>query len=162
MKPLSPAERKLLKARAHALRPVVTVGNEGLSAPVLKEIEISLRAHDLIKIRVTGDDRDARLVLLGEICEHSGASPVQHIGKILVVVPRKSGTACAACEKARGAQTAAAYQTQLSKYLSRKGYAQQLRSRPLHCRDSILRGRKTVRADHRLRIKPLHRPCFYP
>jgi putative YhbY family RNA-binding protein len=85
MKPLSPAERKLLKARAHALKPVVTVGNEGLSAPVLKEIEISLRAHDLIKIRVTGDDRDARLALLGEICEHSGASPVQHIGKILVV-----------------------------------------------------------------------------
>jgi RNA-binding protein len=85
MKPLSPAERKLLKARAHALKPVVTVGNEGLSAPVLKEIEVSLRAHNLIKIRVTGDDRDARLALLGEICEHSGASPVQHIGKILLV-----------------------------------------------------------------------------
>jgi RNA-binding protein len=85
MKPLSPAERKLLKARAHALKPVVTVGNEGLSAPVLKEIEISLKAHDLIKIRVTGDDRNARLALLGEICNRSGASPVQHIGKILVV-----------------------------------------------------------------------------
>ena len=85
MKSLSPAERKLLKARAHALKPVVTVGNEGLSAPVLKEIEISLKAHDLIKIRVTGDDRDARLAFLGEICNRSGASPVQHIGKILVV-----------------------------------------------------------------------------
>jgi putative YhbY family RNA-binding protein len=85
MKPLSPAERKLLKARAHALKPVVTVRNEGLSAPVLKEIETCLRAHDLIKIRVTGDDRDARLGRLGEICERSGASPVQHIGKILVV-----------------------------------------------------------------------------
>jgi RNA-binding protein len=85
VKPLSPAERKLLKARAHALKPVVTVGNEGLSAPVLREIETSLKAHDLIKIRVTGDDRDARQALLGEICKCSGASPVQHIGKILVV-----------------------------------------------------------------------------
>ena len=85
MNSLTPAERKLLKARAHALKPVVTVGNEGLSVPVLKEIEISLKAHDLIKIRVTGDDRDARLALLGEICKRSGASPVQHIGKILVV-----------------------------------------------------------------------------
>ena len=85
MKPLSPAERKLLKARAHALKPVVTVGNEGLSASVLKEIETSLKAHDLIKIRVTGDDRELRQVLLGDICNHTGASPVQHIGKILVV-----------------------------------------------------------------------------
>ncbi len=85
MKSLSPAERKLLKARAHALKPVVTVGNERLTAAVLKEIETSLKAHDLIKIRVTGDDRDLRQLLLGEICNRTGASPVQHIGKILVV-----------------------------------------------------------------------------
>jgi RNA-binding protein len=103
MKPLSPAERKLLKARAHALKPVVTVGNEGLSAPVLKEIEISLKAHDLIKIRVTGDDRDARLVLLGEICNRSGASPVQHIGKILVVY-RESQEEPASAPKKRAAR----------------------------------------------------------
>jgi RNA-binding protein len=112
MKPLTPAERKLLKARAHALRPVVTVGNEGLSAAVLKEIEISLKAHDLIKIRVTGDDRDARLALLGEICNRSGASPVQHIGKILVVY-RESQEAPAPpaknarCANSRGAPSAA-------------------------------------------------------
>ena len=61
------------------------MGNERLSASVLKEIETSLRAHDLIKIRVTGDDRDLRQALLGEICNRTGASPVQHIGKILVV-----------------------------------------------------------------------------
>ncbi len=85
MKSLSPAERKLLKARAHALKPVVTVGNERLSAAVLKEIEASLKAHDLIKIRVTGDDRELRQALLGEICNRTDASPVQHIGKILVV-----------------------------------------------------------------------------
>jgi len=103
MKPLSPAERKLLKARAHALKPVVTVGNEGLSAPVLKEIEISLKAHDLIKIRVTGDDRDARLALLGEICNRSGASPVQHIGKILVVY-RESQEQPASAPKKRTAR----------------------------------------------------------
>lgn len=83
--PLSPAERKTLKARAHALRPVVAVGNEGLTPAVLREIETSLRAHELIKIRVAGDDRDARDRLLEEICRHAGAAPVQHIGKILVI-----------------------------------------------------------------------------
>ena len=85
MNPLSPAERKLLKSRAHALRPVVAIGNDGLTPAVLKEIEASLKAHDLIKIRVSGDDRDARQTLLGEVCSRTGASPVQHIGKILIV-----------------------------------------------------------------------------
>ncbi len=85
MKTLAPAERKLLKARAHALKPVVAMGSEGLSAAVIREIEASLKAHDLIKIRVSGEDRDARQALLGEICSRTGASPVQHIGKILVV-----------------------------------------------------------------------------
>ena len=85
MKTLSPAERSLLKARAHLLRPVVMLGSEGLSAAVLKEIDTSLKAHELIKIRAADDDREARVALLGQICSRSGASPVQHIGKILVV-----------------------------------------------------------------------------
>ena len=84
-KPLSPSERKLLKSRAHPLNPLVIVGNAGLTASVLKEIDVCLKAHELIKIRVMGDDRDARQAMLGEICSRSGASPVQHIGKILVV-----------------------------------------------------------------------------
>ena len=85
MTPLSPSERKLLKSRAHPLKPVVAVGNAGLTAAVLKEIEASLKAHELIKVRVIGDDRDARQAMLGKICSRTGASPVQHIGKILVV-----------------------------------------------------------------------------
>jgi putative YhbY family RNA-binding protein len=96
MKSLSSSERKLLKARAHALTPVVTVGNQRLSASVLKEIDTCLKAHDLIKIRVTGDDRDLRQAMLGEICNRTDASPVQHIGKVLVVYreyPEPSATA---------------------------------------------------------------------
>jgi RNA-binding protein len=99
MNRLSPTERKLLKARAHALRPVVAIGNEGLSAAVLKELDTSLRAHDLIKIRVTGDDREARQILLGEICERTGASPVQHIGKILIVYRESSDEPASAPKK---------------------------------------------------------------
>jgi RNA-binding protein len=99
MKTLSPAERKLLKARAHALRPVVTLGSERLSAAVLREIEISLKAHDLIKIRVAGDDREARAALLGDICSRTGASPVQHIGKILIVYRENPEPAAPAAKK---------------------------------------------------------------
>lgn len=99
MKLLSPAERKLLKARAHALKPVVVVGNERLSPAVLKEIDASLKAHDLIKIRVMGEDRDLRQAMLGEICNSTGASPVQHIGKILVVYRENPDPAAPAAKK---------------------------------------------------------------
>jgi RNA-binding protein len=82
---LSPAERSALKARAHALEPVVMVGDAGLSPAVTQEIERCLVAHELIKIRVCGDDRKDREEMLRQICAALGASPVQHIGKILVV-----------------------------------------------------------------------------
>jgi putative YhbY family RNA-binding protein len=84
-KELTPAKRRDLKARAHALHPVVMIGNDGLTPPVLKAIDEALRAHELIKIRAPGEDRDAREALLAAIAAATGASPVQHIGKVLVV-----------------------------------------------------------------------------
>lgn len=85
MKLLNSADRRCLRARAHALNPVVIVSGAGLSDSVMGEIERCLKAHELIKIRVLGDDRLQREDLLAQICERTGASPVQHIGKILVV-----------------------------------------------------------------------------
>jgi putative YhbY family RNA-binding protein len=89
MKPIRPAERRALKARAHSLNPVVIVSDAGLSDSVMAEIDRCLKAHELIKIRVFSDDRAQREDLLAQICERSGASPVQHIGKILVVYREK-------------------------------------------------------------------------
>ena len=83
--PLSPAQRKTLKARAHALHPVVLIGGNGLSPGVLEEIDVSLRAHELIKVQVAGEDRDTRALMMEEICERLGAEAVQSIGRILVV-----------------------------------------------------------------------------
>ena len=82
---LSPAERRALTARAHALEPTVLVGSGGLTPAVAGEIDRTLTAHELIKVRVLGDDRDARADILNRICEDLGAAPVQHIGKVLVV-----------------------------------------------------------------------------
>jgi putative YhbY family RNA-binding protein len=81
---LTPADRKNLKAAAHALDPVVIIGDAGLTAGVLAEIERSLAAHELIKVRVTGDDRDARIALRDRIASELAAAPVQTIGKLLV------------------------------------------------------------------------------
>lgn len=82
---LTSAERRALRARAHALHPVVMVGEAGLTPAVLREVDIALKSHELIKIRVLGDDREQRAGMIGEICAALNAAPVQQIGKILVV-----------------------------------------------------------------------------
>jgi RNA-binding protein len=64
------------------------IGNNGLTEQVLKEIDASLRAHELIKIKVLGDDRALRIEMLEEICEKSNAIAVHHIGKQLVIYRR--------------------------------------------------------------------------
>lgn len=74
-----------LRGLAHKLNPVVMVGNNGLTENVLQEIENSLNAHELIKIKVFGDEREARVAMLEEICEKTGAVKVHHIGKQLVI-----------------------------------------------------------------------------
>jgi RNA-binding protein len=82
---LNPAQRRALKARAHHLQPVVLIGDAGLTPTVLREIDINLKSHELIKIRVFGDDRAARAAMIEAICTPLDAVAVQHIGKILVI-----------------------------------------------------------------------------
>ena len=104
---LSAAERRALRARAHDLDPVVTVAENGLSAAVLKEIDRSLAAHELIKIRVQGDDRVQRAAYLVEVCAVLHAAPVQHIGKLLVVWrPRPADAAAATASPAKNRRPA--------------------------------------------------------
>ncbi|MDY7579584.1 YhbY family RNA-binding protein [Herbaspirillum sp. RTI4] len=89
---LSSAERSELRAEAHALNPVVIIGEAGLTPPVLKEISAGLNIHGLIKIRVFGDDRAARVAMYEAICEQMQAAPVQHIGKLLIIYRPKKET----------------------------------------------------------------------
>ena len=96
MPPLTPALRRELRARAHALHPVVAIGHAGLTESVLHEIDVALKAHELIKIRVHSDDRDARESMLGIACTTLDAAPVQHLGKLLIVwrpAPKKEAPA---------------------------------------------------------------------
>ena len=82
---LSPAERKELKARAHNLNPIVMIGAKGLTDEVVKEVDLALKARELIKVRAPSLDRDAREVAFQALCERTGAEPVQHIGKVFVI-----------------------------------------------------------------------------
>ena len=87
---LTPAERSQLRAQAHALDPVVIIGDAGLTPAVMKEIDANLNAHGLIKVRVFGDEREERVTIYETICAELEAAPVQHIGKLLVIYrPKK-------------------------------------------------------------------------
>ncbi|HJU22285.1 MAG TPA: YhbY family RNA-binding protein [Casimicrobiaceae bacterium] len=85
MKPLDPAQTRALRAKAHHLDPVVAIGQHGLTPAVLHEIDVALRAHELVKVRVIGDDREGREALLASICAELDCFPVQQIGKLLVL-----------------------------------------------------------------------------
>ncbi len=82
---LTTGERKVHRAEAHHLDPVVMIGNDGLTAAVIKETDAALNAHGLIKIRVLGDDRTAREAMYTQLAEELSAAQIQHIGKLLVL-----------------------------------------------------------------------------
>jgi RNA-binding protein len=81
---LTPKERQALKARSHALKPVVLLGASGLTEAVIKEIDRALTAHELVKVKVPGDDRAEREAMFAKLADQLSAAPVQIIGKLLV------------------------------------------------------------------------------
>ena len=132
---LLPAQRRELRARAHHLSPVVTVADNGLAPGVIAELERSLQAHELIKVRVQGAEREQRDLLMQELCAALDAAPVQHIGNILVVwrqrreVEKKSSVAVpkrapsAATAKSAAAFSAVARRAALTKAAAEKARA---------------------------------------
>jgi RNA-binding protein len=82
---LTARERSHLKARAHALEPVVHIGHGGLTEAVFGEIERALAAHELIKVRAGAAERDDRATMREAICARTGAAHVQSVGKVMVL-----------------------------------------------------------------------------
>lgn len=79
---------KHLKALAHHRKPVVTVGAAGVTDPVLAEIRLALKAHELVKIKLPALERGERDSLLARICRDTQAESVQHIGRMGVIYRR--------------------------------------------------------------------------
>lgn len=86
---LAKDEIKNLKARAHKLKPVVMIGQHGLSESVLKEIDSTLAHHELIKIKIAAEDKGECLTLGEAICEQLKAEFIQSIGHVIVIYRKK-------------------------------------------------------------------------
>jgi len=82
---LSARERAHLKARAHALEPVVRIGHAGVTAELAAETDRALTAHELIKVGIASADREERVAMGNALAERLDATPVHRVGKILIL-----------------------------------------------------------------------------
>jgi RNA-binding protein len=82
---LTERQKRHLRKLAHPLRPVVHIGDAGLTEPVASETERALRDHELIKVKVRAADRDARDRMLEDLAQRTGSALVQRIGHVAVL-----------------------------------------------------------------------------
>ncbi|MGI9344316.1 MAG: ribosome assembly RNA-binding protein YhbY [Gammaproteobacteria bacterium] len=85
---LDDKQKKYLRGLAHDLKPVVHVGNSGVSPGVTAELDRNLDHHELIKVRIRVGDRESRDAALREIVDHSAADLVGRIGNIAILFRR--------------------------------------------------------------------------
>lgn len=78
-------QRQALKAAAHHLKPVVRIGQKGITEPLIRETDIALKTHELIKIQIQQDEREARRRAASELAEATGAILVHQIGKTFIL-----------------------------------------------------------------------------
>ena len=81
-KVLTSKQKQYLKSLAHPLKPVVILGANGLTEGVMVEIENAIAHHELVKVKIPGDDRETRAAIVATVVEHTGAQLVQTIGKV--------------------------------------------------------------------------------
>ena len=82
---LSESQKKYLRGLGHSLKPLIMVGDAGLSEALLAEFDSTLQHHELIKVRVRAGDREARDAIIEKLCEVSSATLVQRIGNVALV-----------------------------------------------------------------------------
>jgi RNA-binding protein len=85
---LTEHQKKHLRGLGHKLRPVIMIGDAGLSASLLEEYERTLEHHELIKVKIRVGDREARDGIIDDLCEKSGAELVQRIGNTALLFRR--------------------------------------------------------------------------
>lgn len=87
---ISKAKIRELRSQAHNLNPVVMLGSKGYTDTVQAEIERALFDHELIKIRISGYERDERQALAQHICEIHQAALVQMLGHVLTIYKKRT------------------------------------------------------------------------
>jgi RNA-binding protein len=85
---LSPSQRRYLRSLAHDLHPVILLGNKGATEAVLKELDLALSHHELVKVKLSGGDKEERDAQISFLADGTRAESVQQIGHIVVLFRR--------------------------------------------------------------------------
>ncbi len=83
-KKLNTKQNQHLRRLAHHLKPVIIIGNAGLTDAVMEEIKIAIAFHELVKIKLNGPDKTARNEMVDNIITNTNAHHVQSIGHVAV------------------------------------------------------------------------------
>ena len=86
--PSSEAQKKALRRLGHSLKPVVMVGENGVTPGVLAELESALAHHELLKVRIRAGDRDQRAAIITQLCDTTAAELVQRVGNMALLFRR--------------------------------------------------------------------------
>ena len=81
--------KQTLKAKAHHLKPVVLLGAKGLTPAVIEETEVAINAHELIKVKINGAEKEDRQAMAMELCQQLRAELVQLIGSTAIIYRKK-------------------------------------------------------------------------
>jgi RNA-binding protein len=84
-------QKAALVAAAHHLKPVVMIGQKGLTANVIAEADQALTAHELIKVKISADDKEERSAMIAEMCEQLNATSIKLIGNIAIIYRKTVG-----------------------------------------------------------------------
>jgi RNA-binding protein len=87
---LTNPQLRYLRGLAHDLNPVIMIGAKGLTDAVVAELEAALDHHELVKVRISAGDRDARDAIAAQLAERTGAEKVQRIGNVLALFRRNA------------------------------------------------------------------------
>ncbi|BDU22342.1 ribosome assembly RNA-binding protein YhbY [Dyella sp. GSA-30] len=85
---LSPSQRRYLRSLAHDLSPVILLGAKGATDAVLKELDLALSHHELVKVKLSGGDKDERQEQIDFLSQGTRAESVQQIGHVVVLFRR--------------------------------------------------------------------------
>lgn len=88
--PLVERQKKYLRGLGHDLHPLIIIGGPGLHEALLIELGMALDHHELVKVRVNADDREARDAMIAQMCDSTGAELVQRVGHIALIYLRNS------------------------------------------------------------------------
>lgn len=153
---LTSKERSALRSAAHPLKPVVLIGDNGLTDAVLKEIDTSLTVHGLIKVRVAGDDRQARIDMLNQICDTLSCANIHHLGKTLILY--RHGSANRAFEENDKEPQQASYRKPSEPYTPKK-LAAAGKSIKDKRRKTVIKGNDALASDN---SRPARKPVAKP